>query len=122
MSGYPSSFDHMLAAWNERDISRVRGHLDRAVAADVVFIDPTVETRGIEEFEDNVRDFRAKYPTAVLHRSSGVDSHHNLHRYGWEIVVESKVILVGFDVAETTVDGKVARVLGFFGPLPKRAT
>jgi hypothetical protein len=27
--------------------------------------------------------------------------------------------LAGFDVAETAEDGKVCRVLGFFGPVPK---
>ena len=117
MSTYPKSFARMLDAWNERDLTRVREHLDAALAADVVFIDPTIETRGIEEFEKNVRDFRAKYPAAILRRSSVVDSHHNLHRYSWEIVINSQVFLIGFDVTETNAEGKVTRVLGFFGPL-----
>ena len=119
MSPHPPSFDHMLDAWNERDPTRVRGHLDKALADGVVFIDPTIETHGVDEFEQNVREFRARYPTATLRRSSAVDSHHNLHRYSWEIAVDGKVILPGFDVTETNADGKVVRVLGFFGPLPK---
>lgn len=110
----------MLEAWNETDPGRVRGHLEAALAADVVFVDPTIETRGIAEFERNVLDFRAKYPDAVLRRASGIDSHHGLHRYSWEIVVASKVILRGFDVAETDAEGLVKRVLGFFGPLPDK--
>lgn len=118
MAAYPPSFDAMLAAWNERDMSRVRGRLEQALAPEVVFIDPTIETRGIDEFERNVREFRAKFPRADLRRTSGVDSHHRLHRYSWEIVIDSKVILPGFDVTETRADGKVTRVLGFFGPLP----
>jgi hypothetical protein len=119
MNTYPPSFDHMFVAWNERDLNLVRAHLDKALAPEVVFIDPTIETRGLDEFEQNVRAFRGKYPTAMVRLSSGVDSHHHLHRYGWEIAVDSKVVLVGFDVTETSADGKVVRVLGFFGPLPK---
>ncbi len=121
MSTYPPSFDHMMAAWNERDMALVRGHLEAALSPDVVFIDPTIVTNGLDEFEANVREFRAKYPHADLRRSSGVDSHHDLHRYSWEIAMRGKVFLVGFDATETRADGKVCRVLGFFGPLPPLA-
>jgi SnoaL-like domain len=111
--------DTMLAVWNERDLSRIRSHLEAALTADITFIDPTIETHGHGEFEQNVRNFRAKYPVAVIRRASGIDSHHKLHRYGWEITSDGKVALVGFDVAETAEDGKICRVLGFFGALPK---
>lgn len=117
MNSYPPSFDRMLDAWNERDMRQVRNHLDAALAPDVIFIDPTIVTHGIEQFEKNVHAFRAKYPEAILRRSSAVDSHHELHRYSWEIVIHSKVFLLGFDVTETDPSGKVKRVLGFFGPL-----
>jgi SnoaL-like domain len=119
MSANATSLDDMLAIWNERDLSRIRGHLEATLTPDVVFVDPTIETHGLDEFEQNVRDFRAKYPQASIKRASGIDSHHNLHRYGWEIAIAEKVFLVGFDVAETAESGKVCKVIGFFGPLPK---
>jgi SnoaL-like domain len=118
MNQYPTSLDTMFAAWNERDFSKVRAHLVQALSADVEFIDPTIVTRGIDAFEQNVREFRTKYPEADVRRSIGVDSHHLLHRYGWEISVKSKVFLRGSDVTETNAQGLVTRVLGFFGPLP----
>jgi hypothetical protein len=118
MNQYPSSLDAMFAAWNERDVSRVRAHLMQALSPDVEFIDPTIITRGIDEFEQNVREFRTKYPEAEVRRSLRVDSHHLLHRYSWEISVRSKVFLIGADVTETNAQGFVTRVLGFFGPLP----
>lgn len=120
MNAYPESFDHMLAAWNERDLNLIRSHLNKALTEDIEFIDPTIVTRGIAEFEQNVRGFRLKYPDAQLALSSGVDSHHNLHRYGWEIIVGGNVLLPGFDVTETDAELKVRRVLGFFGPLPEK--
>ena len=70
MNNHPESFDHMLAAWNERDPNLIRAHLDQALAADIEFIDPTIVTRGIAEFEQNVRSFRLKYPDAQLALSS----------------------------------------------------
>jgi hypothetical protein len=118
MSPGPNSIDRMLAVWNERDLNRIRGHLEGALTSDIAFIDPTIETHGLGEFEENVRDFRTKYAQAVIRRASGIDSHHNLHRYSWEISAAGKVFLVGFDVAETAADGKVCKVLGFFGQLP----
>jgi hypothetical protein len=119
MSTASHPIDNMLAVWNERDLSLIRGRLEAVLTPDIAFIDPTIETHGVGEFEENVRDFRSKYYQALISRASGIDSHHKLHRYNWEITVDDKVFLAGFDVAETAEDGKVCRVLGFFGPLPK---
>ncbi len=116
---HPESLDHMLAAWNESDPSAVRGHLEQALAPDVEFIDPSIETHGIEEFEANVRKVHAAIPGAVYLRTSGVDSHHGLYRYDWQISRDGEVVLPGFDVTEVDENGLVTRVLGFFGPLPE---
>ena len=115
---HPESLGHMLAAWNEPDPSKVRSHLDRGLSPGVEFIDPSIETHGIDEFEANVHSVKAGIPGAVYSRTSGVDSHHGLHRYSWQISRDGEVVLPGFDVAEVDDDGKVTRVLGFFGPLP----
>ena len=116
---YPESLDHMLAAWNETDPSKVRGHLEQALATEIEFIDPSTVTRGIDEFEANVRNVHAALPGAEYSRTSGVDSHHGLHRYSWQISRDGEVLLPGFDVASIDEEGRVTRVLGFFGPLPE---
>ena len=118
MNPYPPTFDHMLAAWNERDLDKVRGHLDQALAPDICFIDPSIETHGIDEFEANVREFRGRLPDARCVRASGIDSHHKLYRYAWEIYRGEELFLPGFDVVEVDEAGLVKRVEGFFGALP----
>lgn len=118
MSQIPECFEHMLAAWNERDVERVRGHLERALAPNVVFCDPQNLTTGLDEFEAMVREFRATLPEAVCARSSGVDSHHHLYRYHWTVSVGDEVLVPGFDVVAVNDDGKVERVDGFFGDVP----
>jgi len=117
MKNYPSTFDLMLDAWNESKPSMVRQHLDAALTDDVHFVDPTIDITGIDAFEKMVHDVQARMPEAVYSRISEVDSHHNLYRYHWAIHVDSKLAVQGFDVIEER-DGKVARVLGFFGDLP----
>lgn len=110
--------DQMLDVWNETNPELIFDRLSAVLTPDIVFIDPTVTTRGLTEFEANVRRFRAKYPDAVISRTSGIDSHHNLHRYSWQISMSGKVALTGFDVSESAANGRICKVLGFFGPLP----
>jgi hypothetical protein len=40
MSEAPKALEQMLNAWNELEPDAVRSHLDKALAEDVVFIDP----------------------------------------------------------------------------------
>jgi hypothetical protein len=118
MNDHPSAFDHMLAAWNEPDHDRVRSHLDRALAPTVTFVDPTIVTRGIDEFEANVREFRSSFPDARCYRTSGFDAHHRHYRYSWAIDSGGATIIEGVDVVELDDDERVVRVQGFFGALP----
>ena len=115
---YPESFDHMMAAWNEREPERVRGHLEKALHPEVHFVDPSANTRGIDEFEANVHEVHARIPGAEYKRSSGVDGHNDLYRYHWEIRRNGELVMPGFDVTEVDAEGRVTRVVGFFGPIP----
>ncbi len=110
--------DRMLDVWNEENPDLVLERLSAVLSEDVLFIDPTITTRGLVDFEANVRGFRAKYPRAVISRTSGIDAHSNLHRYTWQISIKGKAVLTGFDVSEQNAEGKICKVLGFFGPLP----
>lgn len=117
MSQYPETLDHMLAAWNEPDPSKVRSHLDRALADTVRFVDPSIDVTGIDAFESNVHHVKGNLPGAVYSRQSGVDSQHGFHRYHWAIHQNDKLLLEGFDVTQTDESGKVVCVIGFFGKI-----
>ncbi len=120
MSSYPPAFDQMLAAWNEPDPARIRALLEQALSPDVHFIDPSIDVTGIDGFEANVHEVHERIPGAVYSRTSGVDCHHNLYRYTWAIHRNGELALPGFDVAEVDPAGRIARVMGFFGPLPEK--
>ncbi len=100
MANYPEALDHMLVAWNEPDSTKVRGHLENALSANVRFVDPSIDVSGIDGFEKNVHEVKSNLPRAVYSRTSGVDSHHGFHRYHWAIHQEDKLLIAGFDVTE----------------------
>lgn len=118
MTKVPASLDAMLAAWNEKDLSRIRSHLDAALAETVVFADPDNFVEGIDAFEAMVRKFRTERPDARCERTSGFNLHHKRYRYNWLVSVGGVPAVPGMDVTELNEAGKVVRVDGFFGPVP----
>ena len=62
MSDIPESLVHYLAAWNETDPSKVRGHLNRSCAAHVLFVDPMHTTRTIDYLEQMILAAREERP------------------------------------------------------------
>jgi hypothetical protein len=118
MSNPPESLVHYLAAWNEMDPSKIRGHLDRSCAQDVLFIDPANTTRNIDELEAMIIKARAERPTATYHRTSGVDGHNLRYRYLWKVCIDGKEVLPGMDVTTVNEQGEVVQIDGFFGLFP----
>ncbi len=119
MTNLPEPFIHMFAAWNEPESDRVRGHLEQALAADVRFVDPSIDLTGIDAFEANVHEVHKRLPGATYSVTSGIDSQHGFHRYHWAIHQDGKLLLPGFDVVEVDDEGRVKQVIGFFGPMPE---
>ena len=115
----PEPFPHYLRMWNERDPERIRGHLDRCVAEDCLWVDPQNDHTGRDALEANVREFRATFPTADLSVASTIDSHHGRYRYDWKIEADGALLIRGFDVATVNDAGLIERVDGFFGELER---
>lgn len=115
----PASLKAMLAAWNETDPAKVRGHLEAALSPGVWFVDPANDVTGLDAFEEMVHALRTKHPGVVSARTSGLDVHHNRYRYTWRVTLPDGQFLDGMDVTTLDEDGKVLRVDGFFGPIPK---
>ena len=55
----------MLAAWNEPDPTKVRDHLEKALAPEVHFVDPSIDIVGIDAFEADVHRVHEQAPGAV---------------------------------------------------------
>lgn len=96
MNDVPDSFGHYLAAWNERDVERIRSHLVLAVREDVLFIDPANTTVGIDALEAMIRNARAAMD-ADYQLASGIDGHHLRYRYRWEVRRDGQPPISGMD-------------------------
>ena len=120
MSNYPEAFDLLMAAWNEPNPNKTRSYLDKALTPNVRFVDPSIDIIGIDEFEKNIHDVRAKNPGTRFSRASKVDSQHGFFRYHWSIHnAEGKLVMPGFDVEEIDEQERVKCVIGFFGELDR---
>ncbi len=119
MSNFHPSLEKMLAAWNEQDSAKVRGHLLAGLDKDVHFVDPNYDIIGLDAFEAMVHAVQKKIPEAVYSHTSELDSHHNLYRYHWAIHHNDKLIMPGFDVTEIDASGKITKVIGFFGEIER---
>lgn len=117
MANYPESFDHMMAAWNETDPTKVRELLQKSLSPEVRFVDPSIDLTGIDSFAENVFNVQKRIPGAVYAQASDVDSHHNFYRYHWTIHHNGKLLVSGFDTVQTDESGRVVLVIGFFGEL-----
>jgi SnoaL-like domain len=119
MSDVTATVDTYLAAWNESDPARRAGLVEQVWAPDGQLIDPPLAAEGHAGISDLHAALQGQFPGHRFRRSSAVDAHHDRLRFGWELVgPDGAVALAGLDVGELAGDGRLRRVVGFFGDLP----
>ncbi len=107
------------AAWNEPDAGR-RAELVASVwAEDARLVDPPLTGEGHAGIADMAAVMQEHYAGHRFRRTSGIDAHHGFLRFAWELAgPDGTVAVAGIDVAELAEDGRLERVVGFFGDLP----
>ena len=107
------------AAWNEPDHAERAHLLARSLTEDAELVDPTGRFRGRQAVNERIAGFSERFPGARVTITSGVDEHHGFARYAWSITrADGDRVLDGIDVVERGEDGRVRRVVMFFGPMP----
>jgi SnoaL-like domain len=111
--------DAYCAAWNEPDPSARCAQLAGVLTESARYTDPRADTVGAAALSEHIENIRAARPGAVVLRTTAVDEHHSYVRFGFRVVgADGSELLHGLDVAEITPDGRIDRVIGFFGALP----
>lgn len=118
----PASLDQIvdlhLAAYAEPDAAHRAELVERAWTADGSLVDPPLEGSGRDAIAALADAVLAHYPGHTFRRTSAVDAHHSFARYSWQLVApDGSVAVEGLDVVESAPDGRLARIVGFFGPL-----
>lgn len=123
MSDIQRLIDDHLAAYADPDRQRRSAAVQRLWAEDAELVDPPLAARGHAQIVAQADQLLAHFPGHRFQRSSGIDLHHGVARYGWQLCApDGTVALEGIDIAQLDARGRLARVTGFFGPLPALET
>src|SRR6478609_6101285 len=116
LSAIESMIDRHLAAYCDPDAARRAEAIREIWTANGRLVDPPLEARGHQGIADQAATLLSQFPQHSFERSTAVDAHHNFLRYGWRLRgPDGTAVLEGVDFAELDVDGRLARVVGFFG-------
>ncbi|MCU1360482.1 MAG: hypothetical protein JWN99_1771 [Ilumatobacteraceae bacterium] len=113
-----SVVDAWLIGYAESDVTRRQALIAQTWAADGRLVDPPFEGTGHAELSGLVDAVLTHYAGHTFRRTTKVDAHHGFARYGWELVgPDGTVAVAGTDISRFADDGKLAGIVGFFGPL-----
>jgi len=108
-----------LAVFAEPDRARRRALAAQCLTEEAEIVGPGYYFKGHEEILDKVDGFHERFPGARLVLASGFVAYRNIARFAVAIVdAQGAVTAEGDDVIELSTDGRIARVLTFWGPLP----
>jgi hypothetical protein len=105
-------------AWNEPSAEGRRKLLESALTEDAELIEPRGRFSGRAAVIDRIIAFAERFHGATVNIMTNVDEHNGFARYGWQMRdADGKPMLDGIDVVERAQDGKLRRIVMFFGPL-----
>ena len=111
-----------MAAWNEPDDAARRALLGQCWSEGGVYLDPNVSLAGRDALATRIGEVLASRPGARLEFMSGIDIHHNVVRFLWRLVrADGTSGDTSIDFGEVDPDGRLVRIVGFFGPAPPLA-
>ena len=106
-------------AWAAAEAER-RRLLEVAWHEDGVYSDPVGRAEGREALVSHLAGFQRQFPGHRIVVTSGVDEHDGYFRFGWALNdADGNIVMEGVDFGEVAEDGRIARITGFFDPLPE---
>ncbi|MFF3659166.1 nuclear transport factor 2 family protein [Streptomyces olivochromogenes] len=117
---YESAVARYFEAWNATD----RDALAKAVAAawstDGSYTDPLAEVHGHDGIAAVIAAAHEQFPGFSFRPAGPVDGHHDIARFGWELVNEADgtAPVAGFDVITLDGEDRIRSVHGFLDRVP----
>lgn len=116
LTDYQTTIDRYLDCWNTTDTDERRRLVDAVFGAEARYVDPMADVHGTEELVGLFTGFHAMFPGHSFRQKGGVDSHHGIARWGWEMLnPDGEPTLDGIDAAMIDADGRITYLVGFFG-------
>jgi hypothetical protein len=119
MIDFDGVVDRYIAIWNETDPARRRDLVGQTWTDDATYVDPLVVAEGREAIDATIAATQAQFPGFTFRLAGPIDGHHNLARFTWELAPNGgEAMVVGFDVALISEDGRLQDVRGFLDKVP----
>lgn len=106
------------AAWNETDDAKRTALLEKSWADEGIYNDPTATAYGRDALIAHIGGFHAAMPGHTIDLTSGVDTYNGVFRFAWVMRKGDEIAIEGVDFGELAPDGRIQRIVGFFGPFP----
>jgi SnoaL-like domain len=114
--------DTHLRAYCEPDPATRADLLAAVWAPTGTLIDPPFDGEGLDAIAAMVDVVLTHYAGHTFRRTTAIDAHHAFGRYEWELVgPDGDVAVTGTDIVEIDDDGRLTRIIGFFGLLASAA-
>lgn len=114
----PAAIAYYEKAWQEQDDAVRVGLLKQALTAEALYQDPSAKVNGPAAVSAIIAKVFKDFPQISIVRSTKIDAYGTSFRYGWQMVaLDGKVVLEGVDYGELAPDGRIASIIGFWGPL-----
>lgn len=112
--------DAYMAAWNESDEAKRDALLRVCWAEDGVYTDPGVYLVGATALSARIAQKQRERPGARLAFLSAVETHHGRFRFHWRLInADGSHGPKSVDFGALASDGRIALMVGFFGPPPE---
>ncbi|MEV5199827.1 nuclear transport factor 2 family protein [Streptomyces sp. NPDC053720] len=120
MTAYDEAVQRYFAAWNAATDEELAKAVAAAFTEDATYTDPLADVRGHEELTAAVDGAHQQFPGFVFRLSGTPDGHHDIVRFGWELVstADGSAPVAGFDVITLADDGRITSVSGFLDRVP----
>lgn len=118
MTDLTTIIDTHLAGYGEPDATRRLERLTAVWAPDGTLVVPPIDGTGPAGIAAVVDALLGQYPGHRFERTTAVDAHHDLARYGWALVEpDGSAVLTGLDIT-VGADGRLTSIVGLLGDLP----
>ena len=111
-----------LAAWNATDPADRRAAVEAVFTPGARYVDPLADVTGTGAIDALIAGVQQQFPGMEFRPVGEVDAHHDVCRFRWGLgPAGAEPLVIGFDVATLSPDGKITTVTGFLDQVPAGA-
>jgi hypothetical protein len=119
---YENAVARYFEAWNATDRDALAKAVAAAWSADGGYTDPLADVRGHDGIAAVIAAAHEQFPGFSFRPAGPVDGHHDIARFGWELVNEADgtAPVAGFDVITLDATDRIRSVHGFLDRVPRQ--